>query len=326
MRDGHRDAGQAPVVTAVRRGVLECIGGTRMVALHHAGPGRGARILLKLESENPTGSMKDRMALSMIEAAERDGRLPAGGPVVEYTTGSTGAALALVCRVKGHPLHLVTADAYAQEKRDSIAIYGPQMHVLTGHGGMTEALTLAMVGEARAIAARTGAYWTDQLRNTDQTLGYETLAAEIWEQTGGRVDAFVQSVGTAGSIRGTAAGLRRRNPAVTIVAVEPAESPVLSGGSKGSHGIDGTGAGFVVPLWQPDIANRIERVSTDEAKAMVLHLARTEGLFAGTSTGANVVAATRVAAALGPEATVVTLMCDTGIKYLTMYGARLRSA
>lgn len=309
-----------------RQHVLECIGGTRMVTLRRLAPRRGARVLVKLESENPTGSMKDRMALAMIEAAERDGRLLPGAPVVEYTTGSTGASLALVCRVKGHPLHIVTADAYAQEKRDSIAVMGPQMHVLKGGDGMTERLTLDMVAAARAIAAETGAYWTDQLRNTDQVLAYHRMADEIWEQSGGRLDAFVQSVGTAGSIRGVSEGLRRRTPKVSIVAVEPEESAVLSGGAKGAHGIDGTGAGFVVPLWQPDLADRIERVATDEAKTMVLRLAHEEGLFGGTSTGANVVAALRVAARLGPDATVVTLMCDTGIKYLTMYGQRLRSA
>lgn len=313
-------------MNAVRRNVLECIGGTRMVALGRLVSPHSARVLIKLESDNPTGSMKDRMALAMIDAAERDGRLRAGGAVVEYTTGSTGASLALVCRVKGHPLHIVTADAYAQEKRDSIAVMGPHMHVLTTDGGMTEQTTLDMVAAARAIAEDTGAYWTDQLRNRDQVLAYHQMAAEIWEQTDGRVDAFVQSVGTAGSIRGNAEGLRRTNPDVMVVAVEPAESPVLSGGRKGAHGIDGTGAGFVVPLWQPGVVSRIETVSTDDAKAMVLRLAHEEGLFGGTSTGANVVAALRVARELGPGATVVTVMCDTGIKYLKMYGDRLRSA
>jgi cysteine synthase A len=313
-------------VNVARQNVLECIGGTRMVALSRVTSRNAARVLLKLESENPTGSMKDRMALAMIEAAERDGRLPHGGAVVEYTTGSTGASLALVCRIKGHPLHIVTADAYAQEKRDSIAVMGPQMHVLKSDGGMTDRLTLEMVTAARAIAAETGAFWTDQLRNADQILAYHRMADEIWEQTEGRVDAFVQSVGTAGSIRGTAEGLRRRRPDVAIIAVEPDESPVLSGGRKGAHGIDGTGAGFVVPLWQPHIAERVERVSTNDAKAMVLRLAREEGLFGGTSTGANVVAALRVAERLGPRATVATVLCDTGIKYLTMYGERLRSA
>lgn len=313
-------------MNTARQNILECIGGTRMVTLGRVTSMNAARVLIKLESENPTGSMKDRMALAMIEAAERDGRLPPGGPVVEYTTGSTGASLALVCRVKGHPLHIVTADAYAQEKRDSIAVMGPEMHVLKSRGGMTEELTLDMVAAARAISAETGAYWTDQLRNADQVVAYHRMAAEIWEQAGGQVDAFVQSVGTSGSIRGTAEGLRRLHPGVAIVAVEPQESPVLSGGQKGAHGIDGTGAGFVVPLWQPTLASSIEHVSTSDAKAMVLRLAREEGLFGGTSTGANVVAALRVAERLGPGATVVTVLCDTGIKYLTMYGERLRSA
>jgi cysteine synthase A len=314
-------------VNRSRRGILKCIGGTRMVALRRLAPPTGARVLVKIESENPTGSMKDRMALAMIDAAERDGRLLPGGHVVEYTTGSTGGSLALVCGVLEHPLHIVTADAYSQEKRDSIAIMGARMHVLKSDGGrMTETLTLDMVEAARRIAADTGAYWTDQLRNTDQIAAYHAMADEIWEQADGRVDAFVQSVGTAGSIRGTAEALRRRNPAVAVIAVEPAESPVLSGGQKGAHGIDGMGAGFVVPLWQPAIATAIEHVSTDEAKTMVLRLAHEEGIFGGTSTGANVTAALRVAARLGPDATVVTLMCDTGIKYLKIYGDRLRAA
>ena len=315
------------VVSAADRGILQCIGGTRMVALRRIAPATGARVLVKLESENPTGSMKDRMALAMIEAARRDGRLPPNGHVVEYTTGSTGGSLALVCGVFGHPLHIVTSDAYSQEKRDSIAIMGARMHVLQSDGGrMTDTLTLKMVDAARRIAADTGGYWTDQLRNTDQIAAYHDMAEEIWSQSDGRVDAFVQSVGTAGSIRGTADALRRRNPAVTIVAVEPAESPVLSGGDKGAHGIDGMGAGFVVPLWQPGIATHIERVSTDDAKSMVLRLAHEEGIFGGTSTGANVTAAVRIASRLGPDATVVTLMCDTGIKYLKMYGERMRAA
>jgi cysteine synthase A len=306
---------------ALKSDILQCIGDTRLVALRRITASNGARALLKVESENPTGSMKDRMALSMIEAAERDGRLPAGRPVVEYTTGSTGTALALVCGVKGHPLDIVTADAFAQEKRDHMAALGARLHVLASDGGrMTEKLTLDMVEAARQIAERSGAYWTDQLRNTDQLDAYERLADEIWTQCDRAVDAFVQSVGSSGSIRGTSAGLRRRNPAVRIVAVEPAESPVLSGGTKGAHRIEGMGAGFIVPLWQPGIADGIERVSTDEAMSMALRLAREEGIFAGVSTGANVTAALRVAETLGRDATVVTLMCDSGIKYLKRYG------
>jgi len=167
------------------------------------------------------------------------------------------------------------------------------------------------------IADETGAVWTDQLRNVDQLSAYHRMADEIREQTDGRIDAFVQSVGTAGSIRGIAEGLRRRLAAVRIVAVEPAESPVLSGGKTGAHKIDGVGAGFVVPLWKKELVDEIERVSTEEASAMMMRLAREEGVFAGTSTGANVVAALRLAAKLGPGATIVTVMCDTGMKYLS---------
>lgn len=302
--------------------ILECIGNTRLLGLRRVAPASGARILLKLESENPTGSMKDRMALAMIEAAERDGRLPAGGPVVEYTGGSTGVSLALVCAVKGHPLHIVSSDAFSQEKLDHTRILGARLQIVVSEGGgMTGKLTRDMVEAARVIAAETGAYWTDQLKNTDQLAAYTQLAEEIWAQTGGRVDGFVQSVGTAASLRGTGAALRARNPGVRVVAVEPAESAVLSGGPPGAHKIDGVGAGFVVPLWQASAADRIERVSTEEARAMALRLAREEGLFAGTSTGANVIAALRLAEELGAGSTVVTILCDTGMKYLKTFGA-----
>jgi cysteine synthase A len=163
----------------------------------------------------------------------------------------------------------------------------------------------------------TGSYWTDQMNNRDQLAAYAQLAEEIWSQTGGQIDGFVQSVGTAASLRGIGEALRRHHEKIRIVAVEPAESPVLSGGPPGAHKMDGIGAGFVVPLWREGLADRIEQVSTEEAVAMTLRLAREEGLFAGTSTGANVIAALRLAERLGPGATVVTVMCDTGMKYLS---------
>jgi cysteine synthase len=281
-------------------------------------PGNGSRILLKLENENPTGSMKDRMALAMIEAAEADGRLTAGGSVVEATAGSTGVSLSLVCAVKGYPLYIVTSDAFAREKLDHMKILGARLQVLHSEsGGMTEKLTRDMIEAARVIAAKRGSFWTDQMNNKDAIAAYYKMAEEIWTQTGGQIDGLVQSVGTGGSIRGNAEGLRRHNKQIRIVAVEPAESPVLSGGQPGSHKIDGIGAGYVVPLWQKDIADQIEQVSTDEAVAMSLRLAREEGLFAGTSTGCNVVAALRLAEQLGPGTTIVTVMCDTGMKYLS---------
>jgi cysteine synthase A len=308
-----------------RRDVLQCIGNTSIVPLRRLSSG-GARILIKLEAENPTGSMKDRMALAMIDAASRDGRLRPGGPVVEYTTGSTGTSLALVCAVKGHPLHIITSDAFAREKRDQMAIMGAELHVLASdEGRMTEKLTKDMVERARRLAGDLGAYWTDQLRNTDQLAAYHQLADEILVQCDGRIDAFVQSVGSSGCLRGTAQGLRRRAPRVKVCAVEPAESPVLSGGVKGAHGIDGMGAGFIVPLWRPEIADRIERVSTGDAMDMCVRLAREEGLFGGISTGANVVAALRVASGLDAGCTVVTLMCDSGMKYLSKLGHHLQA-
>jgi cysteine synthase len=304
------------------RTILHRIGRTPLIPLRNIAPGNGARILLKLESENPTGSMKDRMALAMIEMAEADGRLAPGDSVVEYTGGSTGVSLALVCAVKGYPLHIVSSDAFAQEKLDHMRILGASLQLVRSDSGrMTEKLTRDMVEAARVIQQETGAYWTDQLKNTDQIAAYRAMAAEIWTETGGRIDAFVQSVGTAASLRGNAEALRDRNADIEIIAVEPAESPVLSGGPAGAHKIDGVGAGFVVPLWRDDIADRIERVSTEDARAMALRLAREEGLFAGTSTGANVVAALRLAEQLGPKATIATVMCDTGMKYLKGFSA-----
>jgi cysteine synthase len=304
--------------------ILSCIGDTPLLPLRTIVPKNGTRILLKIESENPTGSMKDRMALAMIEAAEKDGRLTPGGSVVEYTGGSTGVSLAFLCAVKGYPLRIVTSDAFAQEKLDHMRILGAQIQIVKSEsGGMTEKLTRDMVEAARVITAETGGFWTDQLKNTDQLAAYHKMADEIWTQTGGKIDGFVQMVGTAASLRGIAERLREHNREIKIVAVEPAESAVLSGGKPGSHKIDGVGAGFVVPLWRDGIADQIEQVSTEEATAMALRLAREEGVFAGTSTGGNVIAALRLAEKLGPNATIVTVMCDTGMKYLKTYRSAL---
>ena len=308
----------------MHRDILDRIGRTGLVPLRRLAPANGARILLKLEGENPTGSMKDRMALAMVEAAEADGRLRPGGAIVEYTGGSTGVSLALVCAVKGYPLHIVSSDAFAREKLDHMRLLGAHLSLVPSDAGrMTEKLTRDMIETARGIVAQTGGFWTDQLNNTDQLSAYHALAAELLKQAGGRIDAFVQCVGTAASLRGAAAELRRHLPGILTVAVEPAESPVLSGGATGAHRIDGIGAGFVVPLWQPGIADAIERVSTPEAEAMALRLAREEGLFAGASTGANIVAALRVAERLGPDAIVATLMCDSGLKSLGKFGRLL---
>lgn len=305
----------------IQRSILGCVGGTPLLPLRRIAPANGARILLKLESQNPTGSMKDRMALAIIEAAEADGRLSPGQGVVEYTGGSTGVSLALICAAKGYPLDIVTSDAFAQEKLDHMRVLGARLEVLPSEGGrMTEKLTRDMIAAAGEIAERTDSFWVDQMNNTDQLAAYRTLADEIWSQTEGRIDGFAQSVGTAASLRGIANALRSRTDSIQVVAIEPAESAVLSGGSSGAHKIDGIGAGYLVPLWRADLADTIERVSTENARAMAFRLAREEGLFAGTSTGCNVIAALRLAERLGAETTVVTIMCDTGMKYLRSLG------
>ncbi len=298
--------------------VLDMIGGTRLVPLRHMVPAESARILVKLEYENPTGSMKDRMAIAMVEAAESDGRLRPGGSVVEYTGGSTGVSLAFVCAAKRIPLKIVTSEAFSKEKRDHMQALGAGLTLVSSPtGGTTKALILEMIETARKLASAPGSCWTNQLHNTDQLASYEQMGEEIWEQTRGRVSAFVQSVGTAGSLRGISTRLRLHDRAVRIIAVEPEESAVLSGRPSGSHKIEGIGAGFVVPLWNESLTDEIQTISTLEAMATAQLLARQEGIFAGTSTGGNVAVALRVAQRLGPAHTVVTVAVDSGMKYLS---------
>jgi cysteine synthase A len=298
-------------------GILAAIGGTSLVELRRVVPPGSARVFAKLEWENPTGSMKDRAAQAMIAGAEADGRLRPGGTVVEYTGGSTGISLALVCLVRGYRLRLVTSDAFSEDKLAQMAAFGAELTLVPSDGGLTtKRLILDMIEAAREIAGQPGTYWTDQLRNEDSVAGYRGLGEEIWRQTEGRLDAFVHSVGTAASIRGVAAVLAGRRAGARVVAVEPAESAVLSGGEPGPHKIEGVGIGYTPPLWDPAAVDEVLAVSTADAKSMARRLAREEGLFAGTSSGANVVAALRVAERLGPQGRVVTLMVDSGLKYL----------
>lgn len=298
--------------------VLECIGNTSLVRLRRVVPPGCAEILVKLEWENPTGSMKDRMALAVISRAEADGRLRPGGCVVEYTGGSTGASLAFVCAVKGYPIRIVSSDAFSREKLDHMAALGATLTLVPSEGGRTtKKLILDMIEAARVISSEPGMYWTDQLNNHDSIAGYHPLGEEIWTQTAGRVDAFVHSVGTAASSRGVAEVLRRHKPGVHIAVVEPVESAVLSGGEPGPHKIEGVGIGYTPPLWEPSLVDEIMPIGTDAAKEMARRLAREEGLFAGTSSGANVLAAIQLAARLGPGRTVVTLLCDSGLKYVS---------
>ncbi len=298
--------------------ILHAIGNTSMVRLRKVVPPHGADILVKLEWENPTGSVKDRMAHAVIARAEAGGRLKPGDAVVEYTGGSTGASLALVCAARGYRLRIVSSDAFSQEKLDHMAALGAELTLVRSEGGRTtKKLILDMIEAARGLSQEPHTYWTDQLNNHDSIAGYYSLGEEIWSQTKGEIDAFVHCVGTAASSRGVATVLKRYKPSIRIVAVEPAESAVLLGGQAGPHKIEGVGIGYVPPLWEPTLVDDIVPVRTEDAKEMARRIAREEALFAGTSSGANVVAAIQVAERLGPNAKVVTLMADSGLKYLS---------
>jgi cysteine synthase A len=297
--------------------ILEAIGNTSLVKLGRLAPGKGAEIYAKLEWENPTGSMKDRVALALIARAEEEGRLGPGDCVLEYTGGSTGTSLALVCAAKGYRLKIVTSRAFSRDKLEHMEALGAELHLVPSEDGMTtKKLIEDMIEKAREVSRGPGVFWTDQLHNRDSVAAYHDLGEEIWTQTEGRVDAFVHCVGTAASLRGTAEALRAHSASIKVFAVEPEESPVLQGGEPGPHKIEGVGIGWTPPLWEPRLVDGIISVGTEEARAMMRRLAREEGLFAGSSSGANVVAAQRVAALLGPGARIVTLMVDSGLKYL----------
>jgi cysteine synthase A len=308
-----------------RPAALGAIGGTPLVRLRRLVGPQSAEVWVKLEGANPTGSYKDRMALAMIEGAERDGRLRAGETVVEYTGGSTGSSLAFVCAIKGYPLRIVTSDAFAAEKLATMRAFGATLDVLPSPEGITPHLIEDMRTRAREIADRTGAYRTDQFENRDMLAGYRGLGEEILEQLDGRVDAWVSYVGTAGCFLGVAAALRERRPDLRRVAVEPAESAVLSGGPPGTHRIEGGGVGFVPPLLDLDRdLDEARAVPQEEAFAMARRAAREEGVWSGPSTGANLVAALAVAERLGAGHRVVTVAVDSGMKYLVgpLYAAR----
>jgi cysteine synthase A len=298
--------------------ILDAIGGTPLVRLRNIVQPGSARVFLKVEGGNPTGSMKDRMALAAVEAAERDGRLRPGGILVEYTGGSTGPSLALVCQAKGYRCHLVSSDAFSAEKIAHMRALNATVTVIPSERGLaTPELFAAMIAEARAIATRPGGYLSDQLDNRDMAEGYRSMGHEIWEELDGQIDVFVQSVGTSHSLRGVSQAFRERQGAVRVVAVEPAESSVLSGGRPGGHRIEGIGVGFIPPLWRSEFADDVRRVSSAAAFDMARRLAREEGVFAGASTGANVTAALEVARELPSGKTVVTIAVDTGLKYLS---------
>jgi cysteine synthase A len=290
-----------------------------MVRLRRCAPANGAELWLKLEYYNPTGSMKDRMALAMIEGAERDGLLSAGDTVVEYTGGSTGPSLALVCRAKGYRARIVMADCFTEERFQLLRALGADVDVLPSVEGpphVTSQDIQNMVARAEELAARPGHYATDQFNNPYIIPGHrDFLGREIWEQSKGRVTAFTQGIGTGGSLMGVSDALKPRG--ATIQGLEPAGSAALSGGPAGAFAMQGW-AGFVVPQWDPDRVDHIDAIADDEALEMMLRLARDEGIFGGISTGANVIGAHRLAERLGPDAVIVTLAVDTAFKYMSV--------
>jgi cysteine synthase A len=297
---------------------IDGIGDTPVVQLNRLPSDDSAEVWVKLEAANPTASYKDRMALAMIEGAERDGRLRPGQLVVEYSGGSTGSSLAFVCAVKGYPLRVVSSDAFAAEKLMTMEAFGAEVELIHSPEGITPQLIPAMVRRAREIASETGAFWTDQFNNTDMMDGYRRLGDELLRQLPGPppITAFCSYVGTAGCFLGTTGMLSSKLPALYRVVVEPGESAVLSGGIAGTHHIEGGGIGSWPPLLRPDDFDEVVTVPEADAFAMARRAAQTEGIFSGPSTGANLVATVQIARRLGPGHRVVTVQVDSGLKYL----------
>jgi len=294
--------------------IIQLIGNTPLVKLQHIVPEQSAVVLAKLESRNPGGSVKDRIGQAMIQAAEKSGVLKVGGTIVEPTSGNTGIALAMIAAARGYRCILVMPDTMSVERRQLLALYGAELVLTPGGEGMKGAIS-----KAHEIVTETGAFMPQQFENpANPEVHRHTTAQEIWSGTGGEVDAFVCGVGTGGTISGVADVIKNRNPLFKAIAVEPAESPVISGGSHSPHKIQGIGAGFVPKNLDLDLVDGVEQVSTEEAFAMRKRLIQEEGIMAGISSGASVCAALRVAEQLGSGKTVVTIIHDTGERYLSM--------
>jgi cysteine synthase len=301
---------------AVVDSVLQTIGRTPLVRLQRIVPGGSADVFVKLEYFNPTGSYKDRMALAMIEGAERRGALRAGMRVVEYTGGSTGSSLAMVCAMKGYHFHPLSSDAFAAEKLDTMRAFGADLEILPSDGGkVTPALFERFKARIAELAKDPNTFWTDQFNNGDALDGYASIGRELVEQIG-RVDAFVGAVGTAGMLVGVSTALKQAGAATRIVALEPSTSPFLTAGTGGPHGVEGTAAGFWPPHLVEGSYDEARAIDENEGRVMARRAAREEGIFAGTSTGLNLVAALQLARELGPGKAVATVAVDTGLKYL----------
>ncbi|GAC1420611.1 MAG: cysteine synthase A [Flavisolibacter sp.] len=298
--------------------ISSAIGNTPLVELKRIVPKGAARIVAKMECANPTGSMKDRMAIAVIRAAETKGAIKKGDTIVEYTAGTTGISLAFICASLGYKFKAVFSDAFSNEKRITMKAYGAEViDVKSDNKKINENLIKEMIEVSRRLSQQRNHWWSDQLNNPAAEEGYFPLGEELLRQSNGEIVAFVHAVSTAHSLNGVAKTLHKHSESIKIYAVEPEESAVLSGQPSGSHKIEGIGIGFVPPLWQPDLINEILTVSTEDAMVMARKLAKEEGIFAGTSTGANVVAAIRVAERLGTGKIVGTLLVDSGLRYLT---------
>jgi len=298
---------------------LEAIGNTPIVKLNKVVPDHAADVWVKLEGGNPTGSYKDRMALAIIEGAEIRGDLKPGMTVVEYTGGSTGSGLAFVCAVKGYKFHVVSSDAFAKEKLDTMRAFGAKLEVIHSPSGKINSnLINQMVDRAKELAMKDDYFFSDQLNNADIIKGFEIMGQEILQQIDGSIDAFTCSVGTAGAFMGVSNILLDSDKDTKIVALEPASAPYYSKNqSDGDHHVEGIGLGFELPLLDKNNYHEARGIDESEAREMAKLLASEEGIFGGTSSGLNVVGAIKLAEELGKGKTVVTIAVDTGLKYLT---------
>lgn len=297
--------------------MLGTIGSTPLVELTKIVPSGSARVLVKLECLNPTGSYKDRMALAVIEEAEKRGDLRPGMTVVEYTGGSTGASLAFVCAVKGYRFRVVSSDAFAQEKLRMMSALGAELTIIPSHNGeMTRDLFQSMIEQAKIYAMEENTYFTDQFNNRDVLTGYAALAAELLEQAEKPIHTFCAAVGTAGMLMGAARQFRASSPSTRIIALEPSTSAVISTGVSGKHYMEGMGVGFVPPLLDRALLDEIRVVDEEDARAMARRLAAEEGLLVGTSSGGNIASALKIAGEIGAGHIVTTVAVDTGLKYL----------
>ncbi len=294
------------------------IGNTPLVRLSVLPEAGSAEVFVKWEGANPTGSMKDRMALSMIQGAEARGALRPGGRVVDYTGGSTGSSLAMVCAAKGYRATFVSSDAFAEEKLQTMRAFGATVEIIPSvDRKVTPELIQASLRRVKELVTEPDTFWTDQFNNPDNRAGYTPMAHEVLRDLDGRLDEFVMGVGTGGCFSGNAEVYKERVPGVRCIAIEPENSPALSGrGPLGGHRLEGMGAGFVPSICRLDLADEIVAVSDEDAFATARRLAREEGIFGGITSGANVWVALQRAKALGPGRRVVTVICDSGLKYL----------